>query len=108
MDKANALDALTALSQATRLDVFRLLVRAGPAGMQAGRIAGELGVLQNTLSTHLGILSNAGLVRRERQGRMIRYRADYDAMRALLVFLLEDCCQGDRAICAPVLQSIAC
>lgn len=108
MDTDSALAALGALSQETRLDVFRRLVRAGSTGMPAGRIADETGALPNTLSSHLNTLVNAGLVKRAREGRSIRYRVDYDRMRALLAFLLEDCCRGDSAICAPLLDTIAC
>lgn len=108
MDSVSALAALAALSQETRLEAFRLLVRAGTEGMPAGRIAAELETRQNTLSSHLNVLVHSGLVAREREGRSIRYRADYDCMRALLTFLLEDCCQGETAICAPLLDSIAC
>lgn len=108
MGNDSALAALTALSQATRLDVFRLLVRAGPEGLAAGEIASGLGVVQNTMSSHLAILTGAGLIRRQRHGRVIRYRADYERMRALLRFLLEDCCQGNPAICAPLLDAVAC
>jgi DNA-binding transcriptional ArsR family regulator len=108
MNKASALGALAAIAHETRLDAFRLLVKAGPAGVPAGEIAERLGVLQNTLSTHLAILANAGLIRRARDGRVIRYAADYDAMRALLEYLLHDCCDGNREICAPLADAIAC
>lgn len=108
MDKITALNALTALSQETRLDVFRLLVRAGPAGLAAGEIASSLEVRQNTMSSHLGILLRGGLINKHRDGRVVRYRADYDGMRSLLMFLMEDCCQGDATICAPLLEAISC
>ena len=108
MRKQHALAALDALAQETRLDVFRLLVRAGPEGLPAGTIAERLDVKPNTLSTHLGLLSRAGLVQGLRSGRVIRYTADYDGMRVLLTYLLEDCCQGEHAKCAPVLDAIAC
>lgn len=108
MQKRLALSALGALAHETRLDVFRLLVEAGPAGVPAGEIAARLGVLQNTLSTHLALLASAGLIRRTRDGRLVRYAADRDAMRALLEYLLHDCCQGNREICAPLVDAIAC
>lgn len=108
MNKTSALTALTALSQETRLDVFRMLVRAGPDGLAAGEIANALGVVQNTMSSHLGTLVHAGLIRRQRQGRVIRYRADHDGMRELMRFLLEDCCRGNPSICAPLLDAVAC
>jgi ArsR family transcriptional regulator len=94
-----AVDALSALAHASRLAVFRLLVRAGTDGFPAGEIAREVGLLPNTLSTHLTILSNAGLVRSRREGRSIIYSADYDGMRALLGFLVADCCAGRPEIC---------
>ena len=94
MEKNRTLDALSALGQETRLDVFRLLVRAGPQGQAAGEIAEALGVRPNTLSSNLNILSVAGLVRSTREGRSIRYFANMDTMRDLLGFLLEDCCGG--------------
>lgn len=97
-----AVEALSALAQGSRLAVFRLLVRAGDAGMAAGDIAREIGVLPNTLSSHLTILGHAGLVRARRDGRSIIYAADYDTMRGLLGFLVEDCCAGRPEICAPV------
>lgn len=108
MDGRTAIRALGALAQDTRLDAFRLLVRAGSAGLPAGEIAAALGARQNTLSTHLNILVNSGLVKRKRDGRSIRYRTDYDQTRALLGFLLEDCCRGDAAVCASALDAIAC
>lgn len=108
MEKNRALDALSALGQETRLDVFRLLVRAGPQGQAAGEIAERLGVRPNTLSNNLNILSVAGLVRSTREGRSIRYFANMETMRDLLGFLLEDCCGGQAELCQPVLEQIAC
>jgi ArsR family transcriptional regulator, arsenate/arsenite/antimonite-responsive transcriptional repressor len=98
MDKSSALVALAALGQETRLDVFRLLVRAGAEGLPAGEIAARLGAVQNTLSAHLKILDHAGLVTAERQGRSILYRADFTGVRDLLAFLMEDCCAGSPVI----------
>jgi DNA-binding transcriptional ArsR family regulator len=97
-----AVEALSALAQGSRLAVFRLLVRAGAEGMAAGDIAREIGALPNTLSSHLTILGHAGLVRARRDGRSIIYSADYDTMRGLLGFLVEDCCAGRPEICAPI------
>lgn len=108
MNKKHTLEAMSALSHEGRLDVFRLLVRAAPQGMYAGDIAAALDVRANTLSANLTILSNAGLVQGEREGRNIRYRADMDAMRGMLAFLLEDCCGGSPELCQPVLDEIAC
>jgi DNA-binding transcriptional ArsR family regulator len=98
----DAVAALSALAHASRLAVFRLLVRAGAEGMPAGEIAREIGVLPNTLSTHLTILGHAGLIRARRDGRSVIYSADYDGMRGLLGFLIEDCCAGRPEICAPL------
>ncbi|MEX0584032.1 MAG: metalloregulator ArsR/SmtB family transcription factor [Sneathiella sp.] len=108
MDENTTLRALSALSQKTRLDVFRLLVKAGPSGALAGDIGDELGVRQNTMSTNLSILVNAGLITNERQGRTVRYFADYDAMRGLLAFLMDDCCNGRPEICERVFEEIIC
>ena len=108
MNKDQALAALTALSQGTRLDVFRLLVKAGPDGMAAGAIATRLGVVQNTLSSHLAVLARAGLVDSLREGRVIRYRANYAGMRKLLAYLVQDCCNGNEAICEPLLDLVSC
>lgn len=108
MDSKTAIDALSALAQETRLSVFRLLVRAGPGGLCAGDIAARLEVRHNTLSTNLAILARAGLVRGAREGRSIRYVADLDGMRALLAFLMEDCCGGQPELCQSLLDEIAC
>lgn len=94
-----AVEALSALAQGHRLAVFRLLVRAGTNGLPAGEIAREIGVLPNTLSTHLTILGHAGLVQSRREGRSVIYAANYDGMRALLGFLIADCCAGRPEIC---------
>ena len=108
MEKHDALAACGALSQETRMDVFRILVKAGDAGMQAGEVGDALGVKSNTLSANLSVLLAAGLVRNERQGRFIRYYADMDGMRGLLGFLMEDCCGGRPEACRPILDAIAC
>jgi DNA-binding transcriptional ArsR family regulator len=97
-----AVEALSALAHASRLAVFRLLVRTGAEGMAAGDIAREVGALPNTLSTHLTILGHAGLVHSRREGRSIIYSADYDRMRELLGFLVADCCGGRPEICGPL------
>lgn len=94
MDKSAAIRALGGLAQDTRLDAFRLLVRAGDGGMPAGEIARSLGVPHNTMSTHLAVLAGAGLVKSRREGRSIIYRADFAGTRRLLSFLVEDCCAG--------------
>ncbi|AXS41081.1 metalloregulator ArsR/SmtB family transcription factor [Breoghania sp. L-A4] len=107
-NNAGALAAFSALSQQTRLDVFRLLVKAGAEGLASGEVGETLGVRQNTMSANLAVLLNAGLVRNERHGRTIRYFADFDAIRGLLAFLMEDCCGGRPEICQPIIEEIAC
>lgn len=104
MQLPTAVEALSALAHASRLAVFRLLVRAGNDGLPAGEIAREIGARPNTLSSHLTILEHAGLVRSRRDGRSIIYSADYDGMRRLLGFLIADCCAGRPEICAPVAE----
>lgn len=99
--------ALAALAQPTRLETFRLLVRHEPDGHAAGEIAAELAVPANTMSTHLGILSRAGLVTAERRSRSIIYRADLDRLRELVLFLLNDCCQGRADLCGPLIAQLS-
>lgn len=89
-----AIDALGALAHETRLKVFRLLVRKGPAGLPAGAIAGHLGANASTMSHHLAILERAGLLMSWRVERRIFYAADFDGMRGLLGYLMHDCCRG--------------
>ena len=108
MDTSTATLAFAALSQPTRLDVFRLLIKAGTEGMQAGDIATKLGVKQNTMSTNLSVLHRAGLIRNQREGRAIRYFADFDGMQGLLRFLMQDCCGGRPQTCQPIIESITC
>lgn len=108
MDKNAAITAFAALSQPTRLDVFRLLIKAGSDGMLSGQIGDALGVRQNTMSANLAILLQAGLIRNERQGRTIRYFADMDGLQGLLAFVLEDCCGGRPDLCQPLIQKVAC
>ena len=95
-----ALRALAALSQETRLRVFRLLVQTGPDGLQAGRIAERLAVTPATLSFHFKELEHAGLITARRAGREIFYAADFAGMAALITFLTENCCDGRPEICA--------
>jgi len=108
MESTSALAALAALGQETRLEIFRLLVRVGAEGLAAGEVAARLDALQNTTSAHLKILAQAGLVRAEREGRVIRYFADMSGFRDLLAFLMEDCCNGSPELCQPVLDAITC
>ncbi len=106
MNKRNAIRGLSALAQESRLDVFRLLVCEGETGLPAGEIARALSVPHNTLSTHLALLTAAGLLRSESRGRQVIYRVDIDGMRGLSGFLLEDCCQGRAELCSPLLDRI--
>lgn len=96
-----ALAALSALSQRTRLDVFRYLVQAGPQGAAVGSIADALKVAAPTLSFHLKELSRAGLVTGKQEGRFIRYTASFAAMNGLIDYLTENCCGGKPVLCAP-------
>lgn len=107
MDELAALSALGALSQPTRLQCFRLLVTREPDGVPAGELARLVGVPQNTLSTHLAILANAGLVHGERHSRSIIYRANFDRLRELVLFLLKDCCGGRAELCAPLIADLS-
>lgn len=97
MESKDAIEALQSLAQETRLEVFRLLVKAGPSGMAAGDISAALSVPGPTLSFHLNHLRNAGLIACRRDGRSLWYSVQFDAVRALLAFLMEDCCQGQFA-----------
>jgi DNA-binding transcriptional ArsR family regulator len=99
MDKKAAVSAFEALSSGIRLDVFRLLVRAGPQGRVAGELASALGLPPTNLSFHLKALAQAGLVSAEQEGRFQRYRADMARMRGLIAYLTEECCGGAPALC---------
>ena len=110
METKHAIEAFQALSQDTRLAALRLLVQAGPNGLAAGAIAERLAVQPSTLSTHLGILERTGLVASRRESRSIIYAAQYEGLRQLISFMMEDCCQGRPEICgglAPT-ESTAC
>jgi len=102
MEPAAAVAALSALAHPGRLAVFRLLVRAGAAGLSAGDVARGVGALPNTLSANLTILGHADLVRSRREGRSIIYAANYERMGQLVGFLVEDCCNGAPEVCAPL------
>ncbi len=108
MDERQALIAFGAMSQETRLRIVRLLVRAGAEGIAAGSIAEAAGVSPSNVSFHLKELERAGLVAARREARSIVYSAEYDALSGLIRFLMEDCCAGNPAICAPVLNPSCC
>lgn len=94
MEANHVISALAALAQEHRLALFRLLVQTGPDGLPAGRIADALGVPNSSLSHHLALLHESGLVAQRREGRSLIYSADYAAMERLLGFLTENCCAG--------------
>jgi ArsR family transcriptional regulator, arsenate/arsenite/antimonite-responsive transcriptional repressor len=105
MDTSRALAGLSALAQESRLKVFRLLVQCGPEGMAAGDIARKLKVPHNTMSSHLGILSRASLVKSRKESRSIIYSVDLEGTRDLLTFLVKDCCRGSPEVCEPLIAS---
>nr|WP_297462222.1 metalloregulator ArsR/SmtB family transcription factor [uncultured Halomonas sp.] len=106
MDNITAIEAFAALSQSTRLETFRLLVRHEPEGLPAGEIARLLEIPHNTMSTHLGILSRAGLVASRRHSRSVIYRANLGRIRETVSFLVRDCCAGHPNLCEPLLQEL--
>jgi ArsR family transcriptional regulator, arsenate/arsenite/antimonite-responsive transcriptional repressor len=101
MKKPDAVVALAALAQESRLDAFRLLVQAGPEGMPAGQVSEALDISPNTLTFHFDRLREAGLVTVRRDGRSMIYSARYETMNGLLAYLTENCCQGRAEQCAP-------
>jgi DNA-binding transcriptional ArsR family regulator len=107
MESEDAVLALAALAQPTRLEVFRLLVKREPKGLPAGDIARALAVPQNTMSAHLAVLSRASLVFGKRFSRSIVYRADLTRLREVLMFVLRECCEGRPEICAPLVEDLA-
>ncbi|GAB2800473.1 helix-turn-helix transcriptional regulator [Halomonas shantousis] len=106
MDNIIAIEAFAALAQPTRLETFRLLARHEPEGLPAGEIARLLEVPHNTMSTHLGVLSRAGLVISRRHSRSVIYRANLERIRETVGFLIHDCCAGHPELCAPLLQEL--
>jgi ArsR family transcriptional regulator, arsenate/arsenite/antimonite-responsive transcriptional repressor len=100
MTPTDAVTALAALAQETRLAIFRHLVTAGEAGVPAGSIAAALAVPGPTLSFHLKELERSGLISARRDSRLIYYSANYAGMKALIDFLTEDCCRGHPAVCS--------
>ena len=107
MDEHQALDAFGALSQVTRLQIVRLLVKAGPAGMAAGAIGEALEASSSKLSFHLSHLERAGLIQSRREARSIIYSAAYPALSELIEFLMRDCCQGRPEVCAPAVAALS-
>ena len=101
MEKIDAVTALAALAQDNRLDVFRLLVTAGPDGLPAGEVAASLSLAPNTLTFHFDRLRAAGLVTVRRAGRSMIYAARFATMNALLGYLTDNCCEGAPERCAP-------
>jgi ArsR family transcriptional regulator len=95
----HALAALAGLGQPTRLEIFRLLMRSEPDGLPAGSIAEALECPHNTMSSHLAILARSGLVWGTRDGRSIIYRANVDAMKSLIAYLVNECCEGHPELC---------
>lgn len=106
MDESKIIDILQALGQGTRLSVFRQLVAAEPEGLAAGEIARRLNVPHNTLSTHLAALERTGLITSQRHSRSIVYRAHIDQLRAVVVYLLKDCCGGKPELCQPLISEL--
>lgn len=102
MESTQAIEVFAALSQSTRLETFRLLMEHEPEGLPAGDIARHLKVPQNTMSTHLAILTRAGLIESERHSRSIVYRAVVDRVRDITSFLVQDCCGGRPELCEPL------
>jgi DNA-binding transcriptional ArsR family regulator len=111
LSENQAISALSALAQATRLAIFKLLIKHEPVGITAGVIADTIGAPHNTLSTHLAILVRAGLLRATREGRTIIYRSNVVGMQSLVQFLVNDCCDGHPELCnllAGVAQGSCC
>lgn len=107
MESNIAIERLSALAHEGRLDLLRRLVRAGPDGVPAGDLAKAAAVNFTTASAQLSVLGHAGLVTKRRDGRSILYAADYTALRALIAFLMEDCCQGRAELLAPLAEIAA-
>lgn len=106
MDENKTIMALSALAQPTRLQTFRMLVASEPNGVAAGELARLANVPQNTMSAHLSIMANSGLITGERQSRSIIYRADLETFRSLILYLLQDCCGGNSSLCAPLIADL--
>ncbi|PSC05652.1 transcriptional regulator [Alsobacter soli] len=107
MLERDAVPAFAALAQETRLQIVRLLVKAGPDGMAAGALGEAVGATSSRLSFHLKELEHAGLVTSRRQSRSIIYSASFSGLGEVLRFLTEDCCQGHPEVCSPALAGLA-
>lgn len=106
METNTALNGLAALAHETRLTVFKQLVRADEHGLSAGALAQITSTLPNTLSSHLGLLKRARLISAQRHGRSMQYFANVDAIRELLLFLLQDCCNGQPELCGMICNDL--
>lgn len=104
MKTKQAIAALGALAQETRLAAFRLLVQAGPEGMPAGEIADKLDLPASSLSFHLAQLTQAGMVVQLRAGRSLIYSVDFQSMNGLMAYLTQNCCGGSASVCTPVCE----
>ncbi|HEY2753759.1 helix-turn-helix transcriptional regulator [Phenylobacterium sp.] len=107
MEAITAVTALSALADEGRLDIYRRLVQAGPKGLSTGEIARATGLSPNALSFELGVLSAAALATPKQVGGSTTYLAAYDNMRGLLAFLVEDCCEGNPALCGPLVKAVS-
>ena len=105
MDIDEAVGSFSSLAQESRLKVFRLLAQVGSDGMTAGDIAKAVGVPKSTMSSHLAVLARANLIKARKEGRSMIYAIDLEGTRALLSFLMEDCCQGDPSVCSPLIET---
>ena len=108
MTTEDALVALAALSNSTRLETFRLLVRLEPTGLSTGEIVSQLEMTQSTFSTHLAVLAKAKLVRAEKHGRNQVQHAEIETLRKLMLFLAKDCCSGSPQLCGPLIAELTC
>ncbi|AUW59746.1 transcriptional regulator [Sphingobium sp. SCG-1] len=108
MDTEGALSILSALGHPTRLHAFRLLIRHEPDGLSTGALVEASGLTQSTFSTHLAVMVKAGLVLPEKRGRQQIQRANFDALRGLMIYLAKDCCQGRAELCEPLLAELTC
>ncbi|MDY0885185.1 ArsR/SmtB family transcription factor [Dongia soli] len=106
MKEKQALEAFSALSNATRLEVFRYLIKMAPDAVPAGDIAREVEIPASTMSTQLAILSRAGLITPIRSGRVVGYKADIEGVRALLNYLVRDCCRGKPEVCSNLIKAV--